>query len=86
MIKSFHTISRTFLTTKYLKFKVSRLPGEEFVAMLPENATMNELFSQIRHQFKLTNSDLLASPAFTSDLHTFPVNQEMTEANDSLKN
>lgn len=85
MIKSFHTITHSFLTAKFLKYKVSRLPGEEFVALLPEHATLSDLFSQITNNFQLSNSHLLASPAFTFDLASFPVNQEIKEANENLQ-
>lgn len=83
MIKAFLKIRQGFFSAKYQKYKVTRLPGEEFVTFLPDQASLSELLYHIKFNFQ-TENELMAAAAFTSDLSTFPVNEEMKKINQEI--
>ena len=75
MIKSILKITKNYTKSRYHKIKVSRLPGEEVVFMMPTQATLSDLYQHIAHHFPDSSSNLIAGPSFAANLDAITITE-----------
>ena len=51
MIKSFLRLTRPYTQSRHHKFKITRVPGQEAIFMLPDHTTVSQLYQAINSQF-----------------------------------
>jgi hypothetical protein len=85
MIRSLLRIRSSYTQNRYHKFKVTRLPGEEVVVMMHDEATVGDLYAQIEYNFKQEQTALVAGPIFSTQVGAMLITKEMREASESVK-